>query len=224
MDCGPTCLRMIAKHYGRIYSLQYLRDHSYIDREGVSLLGISDAAEHIGMHTLAVKLSFEQLWKEAPLPCIAHWRQRHFVVVHKITRRYVYVADPAVGLLKLSHEEFKDGWISDVRDGEQEGILLLMEPSPDFYQQDDEKLDKTGFRFLFSYLFKYKALLFQLVLGLVLGSVLQLIFPFLTQSIVDFGINNQDINFNRSLSILISNSSESRQYVRDLVTANETEI
>lgn len=195
MDCGPTCIRMIAKHYGRVYSLQYLREHSYIDREGVSLMGISDAAEHIGIHTLAVKLPFQQLLDEVPLPCVAHWRQNHFIVVYKTTKKYVYVADPAVGKLKMTHQEFLQGWTSDTKNGEPEGVLLLMEPSPEFFQKDGEQIDKTGFKFLFSYLFKYKKLLFQLILGLVIGSILQLILPFLTQSIVDVGINNQDIKF-----------------------------
>ena len=195
MDCGPTCLRMIAKHYGRVYSLQYLRDHSYIDREGVSLLGISDAAEHIGMHTLAVKLPFKQFVEEAPLPCVAHWKQRHFVVVYKTSKKYIYVADPGAGKIKMTHEEFLKGWASSVKDGEPEGILLLMEPTPEFFAQEGDKIDKTGFGFLFKYLFKYKKLLIQLVLGLVVGSALQLILPFLTQSIVDTGINNRDVDF-----------------------------
>ena len=193
MDCGPTCIRMIAKHYGRVYSLQYLREHSYIDREGVSLRGISDAAEHIGIHTLGVKLPFSQLIAEVPLPCVAHWKQNHFVVVYKTTKKHIYVADPAIGKLKMTHQEFLQGWASSIKDGEPQGILLLLEPSPEFFQKEGEKIDKTGFRFLFAYLFKYKSLLFQLVLGLVIGSILQLILPFLTQSIVDVGINNQDI-------------------------------
>lgn len=195
MDCGPTCLRMIAKHYGKTYSLQYLREHSYISREGVSLLGISEAAEQIGLRTLAVKLTLEQLLQEAPLPCIVHWRQNHFIIVHHTTKRHVFVADPARGLIKMTIEDFKKGWLSDRKFGNDQGIALLLETTPEFYKTEGEELNKTGFRFLFSYLFKYKKLLVQLVLGLLLGSGLQLIFPFLTQSIVDFGINNQDISF-----------------------------
>lgn len=195
MDCGPTCLRMIAKYYGKHYSLQYLREHSYIDREGVSLSGISDAAEHIGMHTLAVRLDFDKLKDEVPLPCIAHWRQRHFVVVHKITRNRVHVADPAFGLVKYKKSEFLRGWVSTRNEGVDEGILLLLEPTPEFYEYEGEKLDRTGFGFLFAYLWKYQSFLVQLFLGLFVGSILQVIFPFLTQSIVDIGINNQNINF-----------------------------
>ncbi len=205
MDCGPTCLRMIAKHYGKTYSLQNLRDKSRITREGVSLLGISDAAESIGMRTMGVSITFEQLVEEAPMPCIVHWGQNHFVVVYKITHKKgslfgkggdtIYVADPGEGLLKYSKKEFLTKWASTKKDGEEKGIALLLEPAPDFYEQKDEKIDKTSFKFLFSYVKPHKKLLVQLVLGLLTGSLLQLVFPFLTQSVVDFGIANQNIGF-----------------------------
>lgn len=197
MDCGPTCLQMIAKFYGRTYALSYLRDHSYIDREGVSVRGISEAAEHIGMRTLAVKVPFKTTSEEeadllsVPLPCIAHWQQKHFLVIYKVSEKYVWVADPAKSKLRLSRKEFERNWISD----QNMGVLLLMEPSPDFYQQDDEPIKKTGLGFLFRYLTPYKRLISQLGLGLVLASIFQLIFPFLTQAIVDVGIENQNIGF-----------------------------
>jgi ATP-binding cassette subfamily B protein len=195
MDCGPTCLRMIAKHHGRSYSLQKLRDLTYADREGVSLLGISYAAEQIGFHTLSAKVSLENIINDLPLPFIAHWRQNHFLIVYKATKKHIHVADPAFGTAKLTHEEFMTGWLSDVSAGEKKGIVLLFETTPEFFETENEKVDKTGFGFLFSYIFKYKKLITQLVLGLVVASLLQLIFPFLTQSIVDFGINNEDIDF-----------------------------
>ena len=195
MDCGPTCLRMIAKHYGRSFSLQSLRDLTYADREGVSLLGISYAAENVGFHTLSAKVNIQYVIKELPLPLIAHWKQNHFIVVYKATKKFIYVADPGFGKMKLTHEEFEKGWASDIKGGEKKGIVLLMEPTPEFHHTDDEKIDKKGFSFLFSYILKYKKLVVQLVLGLLIASILQLIFPFLTQSIVDFGINNDDIKF-----------------------------
>lgn len=117
MDCGPTCLRMVAKYHGKSYSLNYLRDKCFLTREGVSLLGISDAAESLGLRTLSARISFEQLKEEAPLPCIVHWRQRHFVVVHRIRRGKVYVADPAHGLVTYSESDFLDGWISSHDNG-----------------------------------------------------------------------------------------------------------
>jgi len=205
MDCGPSCLRMIAKHYGRSYSLQTLRDKSYLTREGVSMLGISDAAEAIGFRSMGVRITFEQLLTEAPLPCIAHWKQNHFVVVYKIQQipltpfrkggTIVHVADPARGLIKFTKEEFISGWANTKEGGEEKGLCLLLETTPDFYQSENEKINKSGFKFLFSYLRPYKKLITQLFLGLLLGSLLQLIFPFLTQSIVDKGINNQDLSF-----------------------------
>ncbi len=195
MDCGPTCLRIIAKYYGKSYSLQSLREKSFITREGVSLLGISDAAESIGFRTLSAKMPFDNLKEDAPTPFIAHWRQQHFVVVYGFKKDKVLVSDPAHGLVKYSKKEFLDGWLSDKDKGEETGVVLLLETTPDFYNTDGEVIDKTGFSFLFKYLRPYRKFIIQLFLGLLLGSILQLIFPFLTQSIVDVGINNQDINF-----------------------------
>ncbi len=200
MDCGPSCLRMIAKHYGKNYSLQTLRDKSYITREGVSMLGISDAAEAIGFRSMGVRITFEQLLNETPLPCVAHWNQNHFVVVYKIKKQrngkiFVYVSDPARGLIKFTKEEFLSGWASTKEGGDDKGLCLLLETTPDFYKADDEKLNKSGFKFLFSYLRPFKKIITQLFLGLLLGSLLQLIFPFLTQSIVDKGINTQNLDF-----------------------------
>ncbi|MDY6801656.1 MAG: peptidase domain-containing ABC transporter, partial [Bacteroidota bacterium] len=159
----------------------------------------SDAAEAIGFRSMGVRITFEQLVKEAPLPCIAHWKQNHFVVVYKIKQTkkgiFVHVADPARGLIKFTREEFISGWANTKEDGEEKGLCLLLETTPDFYSAEDEKPDKSGFKFLFSYLRPYKKIITQLFLGLILGSLLQLIFPFLTQSIVDKGINNQDLGF-----------------------------
>ncbi len=195
MDCGPSCLRMIAKYYGKAYSLQTLRDKSFITREGVSLLGISDAAEAIGFRTMGVKITFEQLAKEDPLPCIAHWKQKHFVVVYKIKNDKVYVSDPAHGLVKYTRKEFVKNWAITKSQGEEKGICLLLEPTPDFYEQEDEKTDKRTFKFLFKYLRPYRRLIYQLFIGMGVGSLLQLIFPFLTQAVVDIGIGNRDIGF-----------------------------
>ncbi len=195
MDCGPTSLAMIARYYGKAYSQQTLRDRSFITREGVSMLGTSDAAESIGMRTMGVRITFDQLASEVLLPCIAHWKQNHFIVVYKIKNNSVYVADPAHGLVKYTKEEFMIGWGSTRKEGENQGLCLLVEPTPDFYKMEDENLNKSSFKFLFSYLRPYKKFLFQMLLGMVVGSLLQLIFPFLTQAVVDFGINNQDIGF-----------------------------
>ena len=204
MDCGPTCLRMVAKHYGKHYSLETLRQKSFIGREGVSMLGISTAAESIGFRTIGVHISFQQL-AEAPLPCIVHWKQNHFVVVYGIDvethgrasqhKGTVYVADPAQGLVKFTVQEFLSGWLSTKTEGQDEGVALLLEPTPDFYAAEDEKQDKTKLRFVLQYLKPYKKLIVQLFLGMLLGTLLQLIFPFLTQTIVDYGIGNNNLSF-----------------------------
>jgi ATP-binding cassette, subfamily B, bacterial len=193
MDCGATCLRMVARHYGRYYSLEFLREITHIGKDGVALIDISDAAEKIGMNTLAAKVSWERLADGLPLPMIAHWRQQHFVVVYEITQTHVRIADPAAGKVKLTKEEFLDGWASDIIEGEKNGIILLLETTPEFFEREGDKVDKSGFKFLFTYLLRYKTLLIQLVVGLVLSSILQLVFPFLTQTIVDIGISNRDV-------------------------------
>ncbi len=198
-DCGPACLRMMAKHHGKAYSLLKLREQSHITREGVSMLGISDAAESIGFRTMGVSIPFDKLSKEVPLPCIVHWKQRHFVVVYdikgKTDNETIKVADPAHGLLKYTKQEFVKAWLSKKKSEEDQGICLLLEPTPDFYVQEDDKPNKKSFRFLFSYLRPHRKFIIQLILGMILGSLLQLIFPFLTQSVVDIGINNRDIGF-----------------------------
>lgn len=198
MDCGPTCLRMIAAFYGRHYSLERLKLKSRITKEGVSLLGVSEAAESLGFRTMGVSISFEQLC-EAPLPCIVFWNQQHFVVVYDIKKHKngftVYVADPAGERLKYTQDEFCRNWISTEDEGVPHGIALLLEPSPEFYSYEGETEQRTGFRFLFSYLRPYKKMVVQLILGLILGSLLLLILPFLSQAVVDIGISTYNLNF-----------------------------
>ncbi len=197
MDCGPTCLRMVAKHYGRSISLEKLRKLSETTREGSSLSNIANSAEKIGFRTLGVKIDYNKLKTEAPLPCIVHWNQNHFVVVYKIQKDTVWIADPGHGLIKLTKKEFLKNWIGEnATETTEEGIALLLEPTPKLKQSEDDDVEtRQGFSFLYQYLFRYKKFLFQLVIGLLAGSLLQLVFPFLTQSVVDIGIQNQDISF-----------------------------
>ncbi|MCP3930717.1 MAG: peptidase domain-containing ABC transporter [Bacteroidetes bacterium] len=195
MDCGPCCLRMVANYYGGELSRDYFRDIMFTEKQGISLLAISDAAEQIGMHTLAVKVTYERLIEDLPLPCIAHWQQEHFIVVIKANKNFVWIADPASGKIKLTKEEFLRNWTGDLENSRGTGILLLLETTPDFYNRGKDKLSKEGFQYLLSYFRNYKSLLWQLVIGVILGSLLQLIFPFLVVALVDTGINNQDVNF-----------------------------
>lgn len=207
MDCGPTCLRMIARHYGRNYSLQNLRERCHITREGVSMLGISDAAEGIGFRATGVKITWEQLREEMPLPCIVHWNQKHFVVVYEIRKRrggyVVKVADPASGLLTYTEEAFCRAWLQAGKDNEGDdsvsantyGIALMLEPTPKFYEEkgDDEK--KFGFGYILGYLHPYKSFIVQILLAMLVTSVISLILPFITQSVVDTGIGTGNLSF-----------------------------
>ncbi|WP_367949241.1 cysteine peptidase family C39 domain-containing protein [Hymenobacter sp. BRD128] len=239
MDCGPTCLRMVAKHYGRHFSAQTMREKAQIGKEGVSLLGIAEGAEAIGLRALGIKVSFEQLAEEAQLPCIVHWQQNHFVVVYDIklrskwksklttlfgskpsveefdathqatsygaiantngfpveARGTVFVADPNRGLTSYTVKEFRQGWLNSYADNERVGMAMLLEPSPAFYEQDEEADTNYSLGRVLNYVGQYKQLLAQLILGLSVGSALQLLVPFLTQSVVDIGINTQNLPF-----------------------------
>jgi ATP-binding cassette subfamily B protein len=202
MDCGPTCLRMIAKYYGQSYSIQYLREKAFITREGVSMLGISDAAESIGFRSYGVQITFEQLVEDAPLPCILHWNQNHFVICYEIKKKKndyeIKIADPAGEKYSLNKAEFVKCWISTKSDGEDMGTALLLETTPEFYKSDIEDKDaedKKGIKYFFRYLKPYRSQLLQLIIGLLVTSILAFLFPFLTQAVVDQGIRNSNLSF-----------------------------
>lgn len=211
-DCGPTCIKIIAKYFGKTMNTQQLRTLSETTREGSSLLGLSEAIEFMGFRSLGVKLTLNKLL-EAPLPCIIHWDKNHYVVLYKTKQKRnkslrksksglndikLYISDPAHGLITYTKDEFIKHWIgNNANENTQEGIALLVEPTTIFYKEEfDTGDEKTfGFGFISKYLFKYKKFIIQLIIGLLAGSLLQLILPFLTQSVVDVGIKNQDINF-----------------------------
>ena len=196
-DCGPTCLKIIAKYYGKILKIQDLRDYSETNRSGSNLMMLSDAAEKIGFRTIGAKLSLEKL-EEVPLPCLLHWNKNHYVVLYKIKKDIFYISDPAFGLIEYNKIEFIKFWIgNNANNSTPEGIVLILDISPKFLQSDLEKEDLKELKFstLFQYILKYKSFLVQLTVGLLASSLLQLIFPFLTQSIVDVGIQNQNIQF-----------------------------
>lgn len=205
MDCGPSCLRMIAKFYGHSYSLQNLREKCFITRQGVSMLGISDAAESIGLRTQGVRVSLEQLIEDVPLPCILHWNQNHFVVLYAIKKgnnlsskeKYRFsISDPAKEKYQINKAGFEKCWISTKEEGKDSGIALLLSPTPEFYERiDDKEQQKRNLSFYLGYLFPYKSQLSQLVIGMLLGSIFSLILPFLTQAVVDQGIGNSNLSF-----------------------------
>lgn len=195
MDCGPACLAMVASYYNKSFGLQYLRDKAFITREGVSLLGISLAATEIGFNTFSAKLKVNDFSKDF-LPCILHWNQNHFVVLYKITKciftgKIMYkIADPAHGFITLSEEKFKKSWISD---GEK-GVALFLEPTDDFFSQELPKEEKVSIKYLLNYLKPYKKSMGWMFFLLSLGTLITLIFPILTQKLIDDGVNQKNLS------------------------------
>ena len=199
MMCGITCLQMVCKHFGREVSLRTLSKLCVATSEGVSMLGVNEAANKLGLRTMCARTDFDTLSK-ATLPCVLHWNQNHFVVLYKVRKgRIFYVADPGKGLVKYNLEEFGKHWVSTASQGEEKGIAMFLVPTLEFYSHkvDNEEEDGSprSFQFLFGYIKQYRKYFGQIVLGLLVGSLLQLILPFLTQSIVDVGIKNQNIGF-----------------------------
>lgn len=196
MDCGPTCLKMVFKHYGKQINLEGIKRATQIGSTGVSLLGMAEAAEKYGFRTVSARVTFEQLLEDAPLPCILHWDQYHFVVLTPTANtKKLTIADPAKGLITMPKADFIKSWISVTKEGEPKGIVLLLTPRANFYEQDEDGTKEISWALLSQYALQYKKQIFQLFIGLLLGSLLQLIFPYLTQSIVDTGIHTQNLHF-----------------------------
>ena len=191
MDCGPTCLRMIASFYGKDYPLAYLREKCYADREGTSLLCLRDAAKEMGMNAKCTLISLADLSQNVPLPCIVHWDHEHFVVVYEISDDVIFVADPASGKRRFTKEEFLSHWAIN----DQQGYALLMEPTDAFYQKPEPLNTSKGFSALFIYLKEYKHLLLRLFFLMLLGSAVQLALPFLAQAVVDNGVQKKNLGF-----------------------------
>ena len=194
--CGITSLQMICKYYRACPTPDYLQKLCQEGSEGISLATLKFGAEHLGFKCLCGLSDLEELSKS--LPCILHWNQNHFVVLYKVKKgKTFYIADPGKGLIKYTLEEFKKHWVSTQSEGEEKGIAMFLEPTPAFYEKqiDAQPIEERSFKFLFSYIKQYRKYFGQIVLGLLVGSLLQLILPFLTQSIVDVGIKNQNIGF-----------------------------
>lgn len=194
MQCGIASLAMICEYYGKKYSIDFLSNFCFATTEGVPLLGISDAAKKIGFETIAVRIDIEQI-RQVPFPCILHWNQTHFVVLYKIKKNIFFISDPSKGLVTYSINEFKKRWVSTQLENKGQGIALLFKPTSEFGKLEEKTQERHSFRFLFGYIKQYRKFFTQIILGLLLSCVLQLILPFLTQSIVDIGISHKDINF-----------------------------
>ena len=194
MDCGPACLKIIAKHFGKYYSLQHLRDLCGITREGVSFLDLSYGAEKVGLHTLAVKTSINDLISKVPLPCIIHWQNSHFIVVYKTTKAKILVSDPAKGLISYSHADFEKGWY---KAGVDSGALLAIEPMADFMQRDlEEKTErKKTFENVLGYFKPYRKNFSTIFVVMIIATALQGLLPFISKAVIDVGIQTRDLNF-----------------------------
>ncbi|GET29931.1 ABC transporter ATP-binding protein [Prolixibacter sp. SD074] len=190
MDCGPACLKIVSRYHQKNFSLKYLRDRCYITREGVSLFDIARAAEDIGFRTLAIKMQFEDLVLRAPLPVIVHWEKNHFVIVYKIKKGKVFVADPKKGRLSYSVDDFKRKWLPN---GADVGYVLFAEPTPHFYEIDEP--GTKSWTYFFRYLQPHRKLLYQIFFALIFSSLVSLVTPFFTQSLVDVGISGKNMEF-----------------------------
>lgn len=194
MDCGPACLKIIAKYFGKYYSLQFLRDLCGNTREGVSFLDLSYGAEKIGLRTLAIKADIQMLQNKVPFPCIIHWSNSHFIVVYKATKQKVYISDPAKGLFGYTWEEFKKGWY---KKGEEFGALLAIEPMADFLQRDLEERterEKT-FENILGYFLPYRKNFAIIIAVMLIATALYGLLPFISKAVIDVGINTRDLNF-----------------------------
>lgn len=205
-DCGPTCIRIISSYYGRKISHYEIHRHCHISRDGISLLSINNAAKAIGFRTTCIRLSFQQLCNETKFPCIIHWNQNHFVVVYKVkskgTKTWIYISDPAYGLLKYDKIQFIKSWISTYHESDYNtitnlGVVLLLEPTKDFYREKEHycKDDKVKLTEVYNYLKPHKRYIIQLIITLITGSLISFTLPFLTQLVIDIGIDSGNLNF-----------------------------
>lgn len=195
MQCGIASLAMISNYFGRFISIEELSKICFASSEGVSLQGLCEAATTLGFHSIPGKVTIESLCNEN-LPCILHWNQNHFVVLYKVKRNKFYIADPSKGIQKCTIDQVKTHWIATTSNNEEKGIALFLEPNDNFKTSKQQKrFHPRSFRFLYGYFKQYRNFFTQIIIGLVLGCVLQLILPFLTQSIVDIGIKNNNIGF-----------------------------
>lgn len=192
-DCGPASLKMVAKYFGRYYSLQYLRDKCGITKEGVSLLGISAAAESIGLHTAAFKCTIDDVILKVPFPVIIYWNENHFVVVYHANKKHIWVSDPCKGHVKYTRREFMEGWYLR---NEDKGVLLALEPTADFkLSKQEKKQEKDSMISMLRYFMPYKKEFSLIFFVMLVATLLQGILPFISKSVIDIGISTSDVNF-----------------------------
>lgn len=192
MDCGPACLKMVAEFYGKTLDFKKIKEDCFLTKQGVTFSGMMSALDKMGMDSIPVKVSLKEIVEKVELPCVAHWNDNHFIVVYKITNKAIYVADPKLGLITYKIEEFEEGWLNKITG---EGFLLLIEPRKEFFDQKSIVENGSDLSFLKTYFKPYKKLIYQIFIGILITSIIQLTLPFLTQSLVDYGIKHQDLHF-----------------------------
>jgi ATP-binding cassette, subfamily B, bacterial len=224
MDCGPTCLKIVSKYYGRYYSLALLRDLCGTTREGVSISNITNGAERIGLKTRVVKCSVKQLSEEVPLPCIVHWKSHHFVVVYKIKKNRIYISDPASGLVSYPLKEFTRSWLQR---NSKKGVVIGLQPEADFHELDleDHVQNQKSYRSVLGYFRPYRKNILTLVLIMLFATALQASLPFITRAIIDVGVHTSDVDFINIMLIahaVILISITFSNAVRDWITMHLT--
>ena len=193
MQCGLACMAMICYHWGQEYSVKFLNKFCTASKDGVSFKGLSDLSDTLGLHCISGKVSIQEL-RECPLPAILHWNQNHFIVLYKIKNNKFYIADPSKGKLVLNETEFSQHFISLTSDNKEKGLAMFFEPTEKFgIIKDDTINNERNFKFLSKYIFKHKLYFIQIIVGMIFACCMQLLFPFLTQSIVDTGIHTKNI-------------------------------
>lgn len=193
MQCGLACMAMICYHWGQEYSVKFLNKFCTASKDGVSFKGLSDLSDTLGLHCISGKVSIQEL-RECPLPAILHWNQNHFIVLYKIKNNKFYIADPSKGKLVLNETEFRQHFISLTSDNKEKGLAMFFEPTEKFgIIKDDTINNERNFKFLSKYIFKHKLYFIQIIVGMIFACCMQLLFPFLTQSIVDTGIHTKNI-------------------------------
>lgn len=200
VDCGPTCIKMISQYYDRFFSNEYLSRISFLSRDGVSLQSLKEASETIGFTAVPVKISYEDIIKHAPFPCILHWNHDHFVVLYKISKNIFSakkakstftIADPADGLITIDEQTFKKYWLPGAN---KKGTALLLHPTDAFYDHPEKKDTANKIRISFKYLYPHKKILLQVAFTFLIGSLISLAFPLLMQILIDQGVNGKNIS------------------------------
>lgn len=224
MQCGIACLQIICANAGLKFSAVEMEKICPPTTEGVSMLALSRAAKKIGFSTVCARLTLQELCTVG-YPCILHLNQCHFVVLYKVRKlrgkTIYYIVDPAKGRLKLLEKDMRKTWISTTSQEVEKGVALILKETPSIKSYSHESSgESASFMYVIKYLKGYRADFVQIALGMAIGCVLQILFPILTQCIVDYGIGNKDIDFIYAIlcaQIVISMGTAALGFVRSWI-------